>query len=97
MKLWVFKKDDGEVIFISEEKERGLIYVYSLNNMNVVVREEYTWKHIDELKAQGKLFYIDTIRALRVSEEFFFLIWWEYLGRGYYDRSSKTKKENIRK
>ena len=75
MKLWVFKKDDGEVIFISEEKERGLIYVYSLNNMNVVVRKEDTWKHIDESKAQGKLFYIDTIRTLRVSEEFFRLNW----------------------
>ena len=50
MKLWVFKKDDGEVIFISEEKERGLIYVYSLNNMNVIVRKEDTWKHIDDLK-----------------------------------------------
>ena len=71
MKLWVFKKDDGEVIFISEEKERGLIYVYSLNNMNVVVRKEDTWKHIDELKAEGKLFYIDTIRTLRVSDEFY--------------------------
>ena len=75
MKLWVFKKDDGEVIFISEEKERGLIYVYSLNNMNVIVRNEDTWKHIDELKAEGKLFYIDTIRTLRVSEEFFRLSW----------------------
>ena len=75
MKLWVFKKDDGEVIFISEERERGLIYVYSLNNMNVIVRNEDTWKHIDELKAQGKLFYIDTIRTLRVSEEFFRLNW----------------------
>ena len=75
MKLWVFKKDDGEVIFISEEKERGLIYVYSLNNMNVIVRKEDTWKHIDELKTQGKLFYIDTIRTLRVSEEFFRLSW----------------------
>ena len=75
MKLWVFKKDDGEVIFISEEKERGLIYVYSLNNMNVIVRNEDTWKHIDELKAEGKLFYIDTIRTFRVSEEFFRLSW----------------------
>ena len=75
MKLWVFKKDDGEVIFISEEKERGLIYVYSLNNMNVIVRKEDTWKHIDDLKAKGKLFYIDTIRTLRVSEEFFRLSW----------------------
>ena len=75
MKLWVFKKDDGEVIFISEEKERGLIYVYSLNNMNVVVRKEDTWKHIDELEAEGKLFYIDTIRTLRVSEECFRLSW----------------------
>ena len=75
MKLWVFKKDDGEVIFVSEEKERGLIYVYSLNNMNVIVRNEDTWKHIDELKAEGKLFYIDTIRTLRVSEEFFRLNW----------------------
>ena len=75
MKLWVFKKDDGEVIFVSEEKERGLIYVYSLNNMNVIVRNEDTWKHIDELKAEGKLFYIDTIRTFRVSEEFFRLSW----------------------
>ena len=75
MKLWVFKKDDGEVIFISEEKERGLIYVYSLNNMNIIVKKEDTWKHIDGLKAQGKLFYIDTIRTLRVSEEFFRLSW----------------------
>ena len=75
MKLWVFKKDDGEVIFISEERERGLIYVYSLNNMNVIVRKEDTWKHIDELKEQGKLFYIDTIRTFRVSEEFFRLSW----------------------
>ena len=75
MKLWVFKKDDGEVIFISEERDRGLICVYSLNNMNVIVRKEDTWKHIDELKAQGKLFYIDTSRTLRVSEEFFRLNW----------------------
>ena len=75
IKLWVLKKDDGEVIFISEEKDRGLIYVYSLNNMNVIVRKEDTWKHIDELKVQGKLFYIDTIRTLRVSEEFFRLNW----------------------
>ena len=75
MKLWVFKKDDGEVIFISEERDRGLIYVYSLNNMNVIVRNEDTWKHIDELKAEGKLFYIDTIRTFRVSEEFFRLNW----------------------
>ena len=75
MKLWVFKKDDGEVIFVSEERERGLIYVYSLNNMNVIVRKEDTWKHIDELKEQGKLFYIDTIRTFRVSEDFFRLSW----------------------
>ena len=75
MKLWVFKKDDGEVIFISEEKDKGLIYVYSLNNMNVIVRKEDTWKHIDDLKEQGKLFYIDTIRTFRVSEEFFRLSW----------------------
>ena len=75
MKLWVFKKDDGEVIFISEEKDKGLIYVYSLNNMNVIVRKEDTWKHIDELKEQGKLFYIDTIRTFRVSEDFFRLSW----------------------
>ena len=75
MKLWVFKKDDGEVIFISKEKERGLIYVYSLNKMNVIVKKEDTWKHIDELKEQGKLFYIDIIRTLRVSEEFFRLSW----------------------
>lgn len=75
MKLWVFKKDDGEVIFISEERDRGLIYVYSLNNMNVIVRKKDTWKHIDDLKAEGKLFYIDTIRTFRVSEEFFRLNW----------------------
>ena len=75
MKLWVFKKDDGEVIFVSEERERGLIYVYSLNKMNVIVRKEDTWKHIDELKEQGKLFYIDTIRTFRVSEDFFRLNW----------------------
>ena len=75
MKLWFFKKDDGEVIFVSEEKERGLIYVYSLNNMNVIVRKEDTWKHIDDLKEQGKLFYIDTIRTFRVSEDFFRLSW----------------------
>ena len=37
--------------------------------------KEDTWKHIDDLKAQGKLFYIDTIRTLRVSEEFFRLNW----------------------
>ena len=75
MKLWVFKKDDGEVIFISEEKERGLIYVYSLNNMNVIVRKEDTWKHIDELKAQGKLFYVTTIRTLKVTNIFFKVKW----------------------
>ena len=75
MKLWVFKKNDDEVIFISEEKGRGLINIYSLNNMGVVVRKEDTWKHIDDLKTQGKLFYVTTIRTLRVSEEFFRLNW----------------------
>ena len=75
MKLWVFKKDDGEVIFISEERDRGLIYVYSLNNMNVIVRKKDTWKHIDDLKAEGKLFYIDSIMTFWVSEEYFKLNW----------------------
>ena len=75
MKLWVFKKDNGEVIFVSEEKGRGLINIYSLNNMGVVVRKEDTWKYIDDLKIQGKLFYITTIRTLNVSEEFFRLKW----------------------
>ena len=50
MKLWVFKKDNGEVILVSEEKGRGLINIYSLNNMGVVVRKEDTWKYIDDLK-----------------------------------------------
>ena len=75
MKLWVFKKDNGEVILVSEEKGRGLINIYSLNNMGVVVRKENTWKYIDDLKIQGKLFYITTIRTLNVSEEFFRLHW----------------------
>ena len=75
MKLWVFKKDNGEVILVSEEKGRGLINIYSLNNMGVVVRKEDTWKYIDDLKIQGKLFYITTIRTLNVSEEFFRLKW----------------------
>ena len=75
MKLWVFKQNNGEVIFVSEEKERGKIIIYSLNNMGIIVKREDTWGYIDNLKAQGKLFYIDTIRTLRVSEEFFRLNW----------------------
>ena len=75
MKLWIFKKDNGEVILVSEEKGRGLINIYSLNDMGVVVRKEDTWKYIDDLKIQGKLFYITTIRTLRVSAEFFKLNW----------------------
>ena len=43
--------------------------------MGVVVRKEDTWKYIDDLKIQGKLFYITTIRTLNVSEEFFRLKW----------------------
>ena len=75
MKLWVFKKDNGEVIFVSEEKGRGLINIYSLNNMGIVVRREDTWQYIDDLKAQGKLFYVTTIRTLKVTNIFFKLNW----------------------
>ena len=75
MKLWVFKKDNGEVILVSEEKGRGLINIYSLNNMGVVVRKEDTWKYIDDLKAQGKIFYVTTIRTLKVTNRFFKLNW----------------------
>ena len=75
MKLWVFKKDNGEVIFVSEEKGRGLINIYSLNSMGIVVRKENTWKYIDDLKAQGKIFYVTTIRTLKVTNIFFKLNW----------------------
>ena len=46
MKLWVFKKDNGEVIFVSEEKGRGKIIIYSLNNMGIVVKKEDTWGYM---------------------------------------------------
>lgn len=75
MKLWIFKKNDGEVILVSEEKTRGKIIIYNLNKMGVVERKEETWEYIDDLKIQGKLFYITTIRTLRVSEEYFKLKW----------------------
>ena len=75
MKLWVFKQNNGEVILISEERGRGKIIIYSLNKMGVVERKEETWEYVDSLKAQDKLFYITTIRTLRVSEEFFKLSW----------------------
>ena len=75
MKLWIFKKNDGEVILVSEEKARGKIILYNSNNMGVVERKEETWEYIDDLKIQGKLFYITTIRTLRVSEEYFKLEW----------------------
>lgn len=75
MKLWVFKQNDGEVILVSEEKARGKIIIYNLNKMGVVERKEETWEYIDDLKIQGKLFYITTIRTLRVSEEYFKLKW----------------------
>ena len=75
MKLWIFKKNDGEVILVSEEKARGKIIIYNLNKMGVVERKEETWEYIDDLKIQGKLFYITTIRTLRVSEEYFKLKW----------------------
>ena len=75
MKLWVFKQNDGEVILISEERGRGKVIIYSLNKMGVVERREETWGYVDSLKAQSKLFYITTIRTLRVSEEYFKLKW----------------------
>lgn len=75
MKLWIFKKNDGEVILVSEEKARGKIIIYNLNKMGVVERKEETWEYVDDLKIQGKLFYITTIRTLRVSEEYFKLKW----------------------
>ena len=75
MKLWIFKKNDGEVILVSEEKARGKIIIYNLNKMGVVERKEETWEYVDDLKIQGKLFYITTIRTLRVSEEYFKLEW----------------------
>lgn len=75
MKLWVFKQNDGEVILISEERGRGKVIIYSLNKMGVVERKEETWEYVDSLKAQSKLFYITTIRTLRVSEEYFKLKW----------------------
>lgn len=75
MKLWVFKKDNGEVIFVSEEKERGKIIIYSLNNMGIIVKREDTWGYIDNLKAQGKLFYVTTIRTLKVTNIFFKVKW----------------------
>ncbi len=75
MKLWVFKQNDGEVILISEERGRGKIIIYSLNKMGVVERREETWGYVDDLKAQDKLFYVTTIRTLRVSEEYFKLTW----------------------
>ena len=75
MRLWVFKQNNGEVIFVSEERDRGIINIYSLNKMNVIVRREDTWKYIDDLKAQGKLFYVATIRTLKPSVEFFRLKW----------------------
>ena len=42
MKLWIFKKNDGEVILVSEEKARGKIIIYNLNKMGVVERKEET-------------------------------------------------------
>ena len=75
MKLWVFKKDNGEVIFVSEEKGRGKIIIYGLNNMGIVVKREDTWGYIDNLKAQDKLFYITTIKTLKVTNIFFKVKW----------------------
>lgn len=75
MKLWVFKQNDGEVILISEERGRGKVIIHNLNKMGIIERKEETWEYVDSLKAQGKLFYITTIRTLRVSEEFFKLKW----------------------
>ena len=76
MTLWAFKKDNDEVIVVYKEKWRGLINIYSLNNMGIVVRKENTWKYIDDLKAQGKIFYVTTIRTLKVTNIFFKLNWW---------------------
>ena len=75
MKLWVFKQNNGEVIFVSEEKERGKIIIYSLNNMGIIVKREDTWGYIDNLKVQGKLFYVTTIRTLKVTNIFFKVKW----------------------
>lgn len=75
MKLWIFKKDNGEVILVSEEKARGKIIIHNLNKMGVIERKEETWEYVDSLKAHNKLFYITTIRTFRVSEEYFKLKW----------------------
>lgn len=75
MKLWVFKQNNGEVIFVSEEKERGKIIIYSLNKMGIIVKREDTWGYIDNLKAQSKLFYVTTIRTLKVTNIFFKVKW----------------------
>lgn len=75
MKLWVFKQNNGEVIFVSEEKERGKIIIYSLNKMGIIVKREDTWGYIDDLKAQGKLFYVTTIRTLKLTNIFFKVKW----------------------
>ena len=60
---------------IGSEQNGTRYCVVVSNNMGIVVRREDTWKHIDDLKAQGKLFYVTTIRTLKVTDVFFKLNW----------------------
>lgn len=64
MKIWIFK-NEGIIYQVTEVKDG--IKVMKGPQQSLITK----WSWIDELKNQGKLEYLTTIRSLKPSNEFF--------------------------
>lgn len=66
MKIWIFKNISERRIYQVTEVKGGIKVLQGPQQSLIT-----TWSYIDELKNQGKLEYLTTIRSLKPSNEFF--------------------------
>lgn len=66
MKIWIFKNTSERRIYQVTEVKDGVKVVQGPQQSLIT-----TWSYIDELKSQGRLEYLTTIRSLKPSNEFF--------------------------
>ncbi|MDU4325688.1 MAG: hypothetical protein E7I48_09935 [Clostridium celatum] len=66
MKIWIFRNTSERRIYQVTEVKEGLKVMQGPQQSLIT-----TWSYIDELKNQGKLEYLTTIRSLKPSNEFF--------------------------
>lgn len=66
MNIWIFRNTSERRIYQVTEVKEG-IKVLSGPQQSLIT----SWSYIDQLKNQGKLEYVTTIRSLKPSNEFF--------------------------